>query len=173
MLVFLSTVLRNPMQMLSAFYESSGLSRQVKGIGKNVSEWTNWADTEGGGKPEGVQRYVEWRSLFIAKTHLSKENTQMRVFFISSVIYKFARTLFAFIPAFLRSGLFLQPPFFITKGCFACQFFKGANKIGAILKPRRKTGFGNGCAVFKQFLRIGYARYGDIIVNGCTDILLK
>ena len=52
-------------------------------------------------------KFVHSKNAFIKRKHAKN----LRVFFISSIIYKFARTLFAFIPAFLRSGLFLQPLF--------------------------------------------------------------
>ena len=57
--------LKGTVKKLKFFYSSF-----FKGIGKKDAERTNWAKSKvflAFWLPEGVQRYVEWRSLFVAK----------------------------------------------------------------------------------------------------------
>ena len=60
--------------------------------------------------PEGVHKYVERRSLFVAKRLLyTEKSNNMRFFNNISRLNNYKLTVISTITAFLRSGLFLHP----------------------------------------------------------------
>ena len=88
-----------------------------------LSRHRRWRETRRRTKVRRVAKFVHSKNAFIKRKHAI-----LRVFFILGLSCKFAETSFAFIPAFLRSGLFLHSLFcgqflhcwFVFVGCGEC-----------------------------------------------------